>query len=281
MARVTHVKRAQARYATVPVIDPETGEQKVTPVMRPDGTQKVTKHGKPVVLRVTAPDKDNPLPNHKCDRCGEEIAVGQPYKWIRPKSGPYGGSMRVRCADCPSWNIWEYSYSLSARTAQISHEAWQSFPEDATTPDEINDWLGEVADEIDSLAQEKEEAASNIEDGFGHATSSSEELSDIAQQLEGWASEVRDADVPDLPEPEAVECEECDGTGKVENPEYDSEMAEGGENEQEGYDEEEEVDCAECDGTGEITSDDPTEDQMNEWLEEVREAVAIVDDCPV
>ena len=34
MARVTHVKKAQQRYATVPVIDPETGEPKRTPVMK-------------------------------------------------------------------------------------------------------------------------------------------------------------------------------------------------------------------------------------------------------
>lgn len=33
MARIAHVKAARQRYATVPVIDPETGEQKQTPVM--------------------------------------------------------------------------------------------------------------------------------------------------------------------------------------------------------------------------------------------------------
>lgn len=33
MARITHVKAAQQRYAMVPVIDPDTGEQKKTPVM--------------------------------------------------------------------------------------------------------------------------------------------------------------------------------------------------------------------------------------------------------
>lgn len=43
MPRVTHVKRAQQRYATKPVIDPATGEQKVTPVMNTrTGEQKRT-----------------------------------------------------------------------------------------------------------------------------------------------------------------------------------------------------------------------------------------------
>ena len=281
MPRVTSVKKAQPRYRTVPVLDPATGEQKVTPVMRPDGTQKVTKHGKPVVLRVTAPDKDHPLPNRHCDKCSKEIEVGDPYKWIKPKSGPYGGQMRVRCATCPSWQVWEYSSSLYARTAQISNDAWESFPESATEPEEISDWLSEVADEIESLAQEKEESASNIEDGFGHATSASEELEEVAEQLNSWASDVRDADVPELPEPEPVDCEECDGTGRVANPDYSGHEAANALEAGEDYDEEEEVDCEQCNGTGEVEGEEPTEDQMSDWLEEVREAVAVVDECPV
>lgn len=47
MAKVIKVKSARQRYGTVPVIDPATGKQKVTPVMKSDGSQKLTKAGRP------------------------------------------------------------------------------------------------------------------------------------------------------------------------------------------------------------------------------------------
>lgn len=75
MARVTYVKKAQQRYEMVPVIDPETGQQKVTPVMGRNGEQKTSKRG-PVFMRVTEADKSKPLPNLKCEKCGIEIKPG-------------------------------------------------------------------------------------------------------------------------------------------------------------------------------------------------------------
>lgn len=119
MARITYVKKAQQRFATVPVIDPKTGKQKQTPVMttkevrQEDGTyakvqvQKTTKRGLPVFMKVTEADKSQPLPNRTCGKCGREIEVGQPCKHISPKSGPYGGRTLFRCDGCPNWHVWE------------------------------------------------------------------------------------------------------------------------------------------------------------------------------
>jgi RecJ-like exonuclease len=128
--------------------------------------------------------------------------------------------------------------------------------------------LQSAADEIRSLAEEKREGAQNIEEGFGHETEKSQELNDIADQLDSWADEVENADVPDLSDPEEVDCEECDGTGEVE-----SVVAEG--------DTSFDTNCSECNGTGQVTPDEPTEDQLAEWLDEVRDAVSIVDESPV
>lgn len=91
MPKITYVKKAQQRYATVPVLD-ENGEQKKVPVTVKNGEQKVTKHGRPVFRSVTVADYNKPLPNHTCGKCGNEIKVGDPYMWIAPKSGPYGGT---------------------------------------------------------------------------------------------------------------------------------------------------------------------------------------------
>lgn len=271
MARTTHVAKAQQRYATVPVIDPETGQQKRTPVMVTgrDGekVQKVSKRG-PVFLSLTVSDKSQPLPNRKCDSCHKEIEVGQAYKHISPKSGPYGGQTRTRHETCPNWQVWEYSSSLSARIAQIQHEGETGIPQDSDEPEDYTSHAESVADEIEGLADEKQESADNIEEGFGHATSSSEELAEQADALHEWADEVRDVEVPDLPEPEEQDCEECDGTGKVEveNPDYDPETD---------ADDMEFITepCGECDGSGQVTPDEPTDEQMAEWREQAAEAL--------
>lgn len=268
MARVTHVKAAQQRFQTVPVIDPITGEQKRTPVMQ-NGVQKQSKRG-PVFLSVSEPDLTKPLPNYTCDGCGKEILVGQPYKHVTPKSGPYGGRKRTRCGTCPAWQVWELSQSLSARTAEIMHNAHEAFGEPETT-EAVTEVLSNVADEIRSLAEEKRESASNIEDGFGHPTSASEELNEIADQLESWADDVENADIPDFPEPEEDDCEECEGTGRVDTEDADAE----------GADDNGQVECAACSGNGQMTPEEPTEEQVDNWRSEVEDAFNVVDECPV
>lgn len=255
MARVTHVKRAQQRYEMKPTIDPATGQQKVVPVMRKDGvTPKTTKGGRPVVLRLTERDYDKPKPMPKCGKCGITIEVGQPYKWIEP----HGRGQLVRCASCPTWNVWEYSSSLSARIAQIQAEE----PGDFDSLEDANAWASDRAQEIRDLAAEKQEAADNMESGFGHETEQSQELADIAQQLEEWADNLESVDLPERPEAEEDDCEDCAGTGNM--------------------DDEEGTSCTECDGTGRTTPDEPTEEQLETWRDEVRDALqAALDECPV
>ena len=197
MPRVQHVKRAQQRYETKPVIDPATGEQKITPVMNTlTGEQKLTKHGRPVVLRVTERDLERPLPMPTCDyaRCKQEIAIGTPYKWIEPS----GQRVRNRHESCPTWNVWEYSSSLSARIAQIQSEQ----PYDFESLEDAQQWASDKAQEIRDLAEEKRESASNIEEGFGHATYQSDELNETADSLESWADEIESVDLPEFPEDE-------------------------------------------------------------------------------
>lgn len=41
------------------------------------------------------------------------------------------------------------------------------------------------------------------------------------------------------------------------------------------------VDCEECEGSGKITPEEPTEDQMDEWREEVRSEFSMVSEPPV
>jgi len=266
MARVTTVKKAQQRYAQVPALD-EQGNPRVVPVMK-NGVQKVTKRGKPVTMRVMVEDRTRPLPPETCDFPGctiddGKILPGTSYKWIKPKSGPYGGRKRSRHTSHPSWNVWEYSNSLSAQIERIVYDANTAI-EGAEDTDSVKEALTSAAEEIRALAEEKREGASNIEDGFGHATAMSDELNETADALEDWASSVEDADVPEMPDPSDAdeddweECSEEDCSSTDPNP-----------------------DCPECDGKGVVEPTEPTEAQMDDWHSQVEDAIAILGEIPV
>lgn len=257
MARIHRVKKAQQRYATVPVIDPETGEQKVTPVMnRRTGEQKVSKRG-PVFLKVTKRDTSQPLEMPKCDFPGcqredRHIIVGEPYMQVTPKSGPYGGSTRYRHDEHPAWRPWDLSNSLSANLQRVDSD-YRDALGSAESAEDVTAALEQAAQEIRDLAEEKEQGAENIREGFGHDTYQSEELAETAESLNTWADEVESADVPAL---EDFPCQDCDGTGEQED-----------EDEPEGTHQ-----CDSCSGSGYSQED---------WLEDVESSVTVMDECPV
>ncbi len=244
MARVTHVAKAQQRYETKPVLG-EDGQQIQTPVMR-NGVQRTTKSGRPIFMSVTERDLTKPLPPHTCDHCRQPIEIGTPYKHVTPKSGPYGGRQRNRHEKCPSWQPWDLSNSLDARIAQVVDQ-WERDSASVETEDDVTSALETMASGIRELAEEKQESASNMEEGFGHETEQSMQLAETAEALSSWADEIEGATVPEFPEVEDEDCEVCNGDGKMDD----------GSN------------CDNCEGTGLITPDEPTEDQIEDWRQEV------------
>jgi hypothetical protein len=279
MARVTHVAKAQQKYETVPVLDAD-GNPKKTPVMKSvkdhetgeiTQVQKVTKKGKPVFLTVTKQDRSKPKPLETCTACQQPIEVGTPYKWIAPKSGPYGGRRMARHEGCANWQVWDYSSSLSAQLSQVSYD-FSLAVDQAESPDDVTSALSDAASAITDIAEQKRESASNIEEGFGHATSQSEELESTADSLEEWAQEIETADVPDMTACEEcddgqMDCDDCQGTGKVETDESAPDL----------------VECDECSGTGTVDCEvcDGTSEDIDAWREEVRDNLTIVEESPV
>ena len=267
MARTTHVARAQQRYETVPVIDPETGQPKRTPVIRKDGTPKKTKTGREIYMTVTKQDRDKPLPPYTCESCREPIEVGTPYKHITPKTGPSSGHKRTRHESCPSWQPWDLSDSLSAQLARIAYDYSQAV-DSAESPDDIQSALDDAAGSVKEIAEQKTANAESIEGGFGHATSTSEELASIGEQLEEWAGEIESADIPEISDctectDGKVECPACEGTGKT----------------TEALD----TDCPDCSGDGEVECETcgGTGEDIDAWRDTVRDEVTIVDEVPV
>jgi hypothetical protein len=285
MARTTHVAKAQQRYETVPVIDPETGQPKKTPVMRKVKDydtgevvekQKTTKTGRLVFMTVTERDLTKPLPLYTCDHCHQPIQIGTPYKHITPKSGPYGGRKRTRHESCPGWQVWDYSNSLSAQLARISFDFWEQV-DGAESTDDVQSALDDASAAVEEIGDAKAESAQSIEDGFGHATEKSEELESIGEQLKEWADSISSADIPEIEDCATcdgegkTECVECDGTGQVDT--HDGDVPVDGQQE----------DCSECSGTGQVecTECDGSGEDLEGWRDQVRDAVTIVDESPV
>ena len=271
MARVTHVKKAQQRYATVPVRDAEGNVVRTPVINKRTGEQKRSKRGLTFMTQTVA-DKTKPLPLLVCDHCRKDIEIGTPYKHISPKSGPYGGRQLNRHESCPTWQVWEYSSSMSARIAQIEND-YTTEISGADSEDTISSALETMAEAVRSLGEEKRESASNIEEGFGHPTSSSEELNDIADNLDTWADEIEGSSVPEVSDYTGCEAEGCDGgevdcseceDGKKDDGSECDECSGGGK-----------VHCSECDGAG----DDYFRE--DDWTEAVESEVTAPFECPV
>lgn len=275
MARITHVKSAQARYATKQVLN-EDGTPKRT-VIRDTrtGEPKLAKDGRQQFMPVKVRDLDKPLPPHNCEVCKQPILPGSSYKHVSPKSGPYGGATRYRCAACPTWQPWDLSNALWARLAQIVSAA-QEAADGADSAETVTEALSGAAEAIREISEEKREGAENIESGFGRSTEQSDALNEVADALEGWAEELEGAEIPDYPED--TDCEECDGGG-TQDEECDTCGGEGIVNDGER--------CGDCDGQGEQThdcaycgGDGTVEPDIDGWETEVADALALLENDP-
>lgn len=201
---------------------------------------------------------------HKCQRCGADIAKGDPYKHISPRTHRAArGRKLVRCAECPDWQVWEYSNSLSARIQQIQFEGAQAIE---AAGDPFEDVPGELASTIRDLAEEKRESATNIEEGFGHPTPQSDELNQTADDLDGWADDIDGSYVSDRPEPEdhTRPCYECGGSGYADVTTADSQP------------------CEVCYGDGEVLDEEGYELALSEWFEDRKsELEGLLESSPV
>jgi hypothetical protein len=187
MARIRYVKKAQQRYATKPVLDATTGEQVRVPLRsKRTGEQLKTKHGALRWQRQTVRDTTKPLPMPRCDYCGKEIAVGSAYRIVKLRFGA-----RYRHAEHPSWQPWDLSSAMWARIAQVVDGAEKALNDwSGEDTSEVESILADAASEMEGLAEEREESAENMEQGFGHETEKSTELREHADNIRDYASEL-------------------------------------------------------------------------------------------
>lgn len=240
MARVTYVKKAQPRFEMKTVLN-DDGSPKQTPVMK-NGVQRTKKDGTLIFRTVTVADKDKPLPNLKCEKCGTEIKVGDPYKWVQTKT-TYGGIKHVRCDTCP---VWQPSELSSSKMATIYAEQESFSTDDLDCVEDLEAARDEFAAVVAGVRDEYQESLTNIEEHFTESQMG-EELNEKIEQLESWIDEIEGTEFDEAPSCEVctgegtIECTECDGRGKTKAAEDDTDADDAGE-----------VDCPACDGTGKV-----------------------------
>jgi hypothetical protein len=273
---------ARQRYEKVPVMDPETGKQKEIPVSRK------TRSGREVTRKVFETDKTKPLPPRKCEKCGKPLEIGKRYRSIGIKR-QFGGIIRYRCMECPTWQPHEYSDALWARVAQLQADA-DTDMSGIEDEEDAKSKASDIAEAIRELAGEKEEAADNVEQYFP-GSETAENARANADALNEWADRVEQAlDNVEFPDTEDEECQECEGTGEVDcaTCQGTGKIAEESESGKEGDDcpdcpeSDGKVDCEACGGEGTIEADEAArEEAMEAWRAEAQQALQdAVDESP-
>ncbi len=137
----------------------------------------------------------------RCESCGDDINVGDPYKWVKPRAHrATSGRKRNRHQACPGWKASELTSSevlgiiYGAQEGAESDLAATEVPTDADDADSYTEALSEAlstfASEIEGAVEVRREAGQAIEEGFGHATEQSQQLEDDADSLDSWVQEI-------------------------------------------------------------------------------------------
>jgi hypothetical protein len=168
-------------------------------------------HGMATIQHVNKARKDQ----GRCVICTEKVLVGQPYNWFQANRfapryvwhdtcpAPRGSVLESNEKRSTAMAAFEGAYDeVDAIRNRLS--AYQEVPEGRT--DEDGTWTPETAAEsllddlgavsaacaegVNSAAEMWRESASNIEDGFGQATTNSDEMNERADEWEQVATDI-------------------------------------------------------------------------------------------
>ena len=137
--------------------------------------------------RLTTVNKSQ-VAQQPCMNCRAEIPVGSPYKWASKKTGPRSSFRMVWCATCRP----KQSQLTSGHTqvlAEITEGLDESLGGEVPIED-IKAALEKGAEEVRSEVETYRDGADNIEQGFGHETDQSQQMTERADELDSWADDL-------------------------------------------------------------------------------------------
>jgi hypothetical protein len=200
-----------------------------------------------------------------CGKCGDLLGVGCAYLWWKFR---YGGK-RKRCTKPMCWPK-QSDLTSSDKLSRLYLASEAVDDAQSTGREGLMSALNQAAEDVREVAEEYRESGQNIEDGFGHPTSQSEELQERGEEVDAWADELESAASEiETMDADPETCSECDGSGTQEEECMDC-GGEGTHEEREcpGCDGsgETEQPCHKCDGDCEIVKEDgePDEEAMND-----------------
>lgn len=121
----------------------------------------------------------------QCGKCGKHIGAGDPYRWWKFR---FGGR-RIRCMDATCKP--KASDLTQSEILGNMYTIQEGVLLDGATPADLALQARDVAEQIRSdLVEVIQEKVDNMESGFGHATSASEELQERGDAFDGWADEI-------------------------------------------------------------------------------------------
>lgn len=163
VARIHYVKSARQRFAKEAKLD-EEGKQVTTAVTRKSGAPRLAKSGRQVVRRIKVANKEQPLPNHKCGNCGDEILPGTPYRWFTVgfRGYPQFRCMKASCAPRPSQlessQIADVLSAIEDAQSQIDGIDGETAQEFESQAQDILQTVQDAIDEVKSAYEEADEA---------------------------------------------------------------------------------------------------------------------------
>ena len=185
----------------------------------------------PRVTHVKRARKDNPV----CKK-------GESYFWWKFR---YGGKRYSLTRPRPS------QLTRSAYYGTVRSLIEQIEDSDVTSNDDFLSLQDEIASELANLLDETQGSLDNMPESLTYSPTG-ELLQERIDALEGAQDEVGDADEFEEDEPERdsfiSDCQECDGTGEVDEGEGDEE-------------------CSECKGEGTVDGEHEFQEAMSEWTD--------------
>lgn len=130
-----------------------------------------------------------------CRVCQHQVQPGEGYKYMDRKTGPRSGYRLFFCFVC----VPKPSHHASGRTQELmeitegAEEAVGKVDHSQEGMEDLWITIEDVVSSINSLAEEIRDSANAIEDGFGHETQQSTNMSETADNLETWAGELEGA----------------------------------------------------------------------------------------
>lgn len=141
--------------------------------------------------------------NLTCESCREKIEPGMSYRWWANKMRHQRGSFRhIRCMEAPCTPS-QADMTPGRRGEWMRAEiALHQDIDAASTNEELESAAQAAAEAIREFAEQFTEGADNIEEGFGHPTSQSDELRERGEALEAICDELESLDFeePDFEE---------------------------------------------------------------------------------